>query len=151
MNWQDVIKKISEEFPQLTPEKLYGFVKKTYGSESDIKDLEKQWTELVVRSIKNFKGVPEEERTEDRKKLSVNKRINYFINTPGFKWSWQLFHPQYYNDGPQEVCDEKGNPTGEIIENFMALGPKEISDKDFRAIDHNRNITRILQRANFNK
>jgi hypothetical protein len=82
MNWQDVIKKISEEFPQLTPEKLYDYVKKTYGSDSDIED---------------------------------------------------------------------GNPTGEIIENFMGLGPKDISDKDFRAIDHNRNITRILQRANFKK
>ena len=44
-----------------------------------------------------------------------------------------------------------GNPTGEIIENFMALGPKDISDKDFRAIDHTRNIRRILQRANFKK
>jgi len=148
MNWQDVIKKISEEFPQLTPEKLYDYVKKTYGSESDIKLLEKEWTRLVVRSIKNFKGVPD---TEDRKKLSLNKRINYFIESPGFKWSWQLFHSQYYNDGPQPVCDEDGNPTGEIIENFMGLGPKDISDKDFRAIDHNRNITRILQRANFKK
>jgi len=148
MNWQDVIKKISEEFPQLTPEKLYGFVKKTYGSESDIKDLNKQWSKLVVKSIKNFKGVPDE---EDRKKLSVEKRINYFIQSKGFKWSWQLFHPQYYNDGPQPVSDMNGNPTGEIIENFMALGPKDISDKDFRAIDHTRNIRRILQRANFKK
>ena len=111
MNWQEVIKKISEEFPQLTPEKLYDYVKKTYGSDSDIKLLEKEWTRLVVRSIKNFKGVPD---TEDRKKLSLNKRINYFIESPGFKWSWQLFHSQYYNDGPQEVCDEDGNPTGEI-------------------------------------
>ena len=148
MNWQEVIKKINEEFPQLTPDKLYNYVKKTYGSESDIKDLNKQWTKLVVKSIKNFKGVPD---TEDRKKLSLNKRINYFIESPGFKWSWQLFHPQYYNDGPQPVSDMNGNPTGEIIENFMALGPKDISDKDFRAIDHTRNIRRILQRANFKK
>ena len=46
MNWQEVIKKISEEFPQLTPEKLYDYVKKTYGSESDIKLLEKEWTHV---------------------------------------------------------------------------------------------------------
>ena len=78
MNWQEVIKKINEEFPQLTPDKLYNYVKKTYGSESDIKDLNKQWSKLVVKSIKNFKGVPDE---EDRKKLSVEKRINYFIQS----------------------------------------------------------------------
>ena len=46
-------------------------------ADSDFKLLEKEWTRLVVRSIKNFKGVPD---TEDRKKLSLNKRINYFIS-----------------------------------------------------------------------
>ena len=77
--------------------------------------------------------------------------INYFVNSKNFKFSWKLFHSQYYNDGPAEVTDWNGKPTGEIIKNLQQLGPSNISDKEFRAMDHTRNITRILQRAKFKK
>ena len=148
MNWKQIIKKINKEYPKLTPDKLYDFVQKNYGSKSDIKMLKAEWVKIVVKSIKGFKGVPS---NVDRKKLSLQKRINYFVNSKNFKFSWQLFHTQYYNDGPAEVTDWNGKPTGEIIKNLQQLGPSNISDKEFRAMDHTRNITRILQRAKFKK
>jgi len=95
MNWKQIIKKINKEYPKLTPDKLYDFVEKTYGSKSDIKELKAEWVNIVIKSIKGFKGVPS---SVDRKKLSLQKRINYFVNSKNFKFSWQLFHPHYYND-----------------------------------------------------
>jgi|TARA_R100000742_G_C4226500_1_gene49011 hypothetical protein len=148
MNWKQIIKKINKEYPKLTPDKLYDFVEKTYGSKSDIKELKAEWVNIVIKSIKGFKGVPS---SVDRKKLSLQKRINYFVNSKNFKFSWQLFHPHYYNDGPYKNIDNKGNPTGEIFEDLWQLGPSNVSDKEFRAMDHTRNITRILQRAKFKK
>ena len=75
MNWKQIVKKINKEYPKLTPDKLYDFVQKTYGSKSDIKMLKAEWVKIVVKSIKGFKGVPS---NVDRKKLSLQKRINYF-------------------------------------------------------------------------
>ena len=45
--------------------------------------LKAEWVKIVVKSIKGFKGVPS---NVDRKKLSLQKRINYFVNSKNFKF-----------------------------------------------------------------
>ena len=148
MNWKQFIKEIETKYPKLTPDKLYDFVEKFYGTKSDLKTINAYWVTFVVKSIKSYKGVP---GSVDRKKLSLQKRINYFVKSKNFQWSWQLYHSKYYNDGDQPVCDEKGNLTGEIIKNLQQIGPSDIDDNTFRKIDHTHNITQILQRSKFKK
>jgi len=146
MNWKTFIKQIESEHPKLTPKKLYDFISRMYGSRkktklSDKELIKSEWARFVVKSIKNFNNVP---RSARNKKLSMEKRINYFIKGKNFRFSWAIFHPQYYNDKVR-LADKNGKPTDQFVIE-KTLGPREISDVEFRKINHTNNIRQILKR-----
>jgi len=145
MDWKKFIKEMEANYPGIKPDKLLPLVERMVGKKRQLSDHEAvsaEWANWVKNNYKKGYGIPKGIKKE---KLKTQKRIKYITGSKNYKFNWAIFHPVYYNDRV-EVSDENGNFTGKEI-TLKALGGRKISDKDFRAINHERNITRILQRA----
>ena len=77
--------------------------------------------------FKDYAGVP---KGIDRKKLSVQKRILYITKQKNYEFSWRIFHPS-------KVVSP--------IDKKLEYNESTLSKREYKSINHERNITRILQ------
>jgi len=145
MNWKKFIKEMETNYPGIKPDKLLPLVDRMVGKKKKLSDYEAvsaEWVNWIKENYKKGTGIP---KGVNKNKLHTQKRIRYITRSRHYKVSWEMFHPVYYNDEVR-VSDWNGKFTGEVI-TLKALGGRKISDRDFGAINHEQNITRILQRA----
>tara|TARA_R110000764_G_scaffold197895_1_gene283137 strand:- start:545 stop:994 length:450 start_codon:yes stop_codon:yes gene_type:complete len=145
MNWKKFIKVMETNYPGIKPDKLLPLVERMVGKKNKLTDYEiisREWKTWIIKSYKRGLGIPKGIKKDN---LSTQKRIKYITRGKNYKFSWELFHPVYYNDKVR-TSDSNGKFTGETIM-LKNLGNRKISDRDFGAINHERNITRLLQRA----
>jgi len=145
MNWKQFIKEIETKYPGVKPDKLLPFVERMLGKKtnpSDFETISGEWSVWVLKVYNKGLGIPER---LNKNKLPVQHRIRYLIKHKSYRFSWEMFHPVYYND-KVGVSDSEGNFTGEVIIE-KTLGPRKINHLTFIKIKHQRNLTRILQRA----
>ncbi len=129
MNWKTFISKMKSEYPKLTPDKLYDYINKFQGSKSksDIEEVKAWWTKMVIKWFKDYAGVP---KGIDRKKLKVQKRILYITKQKNYEFSWRIFHPS-------KVVSP--------IDKKLEYNESTLSKREYKSINHERNITRVLQ------
>ena len=136
---------MENDYPGIKPDKLLPLVQRMVGKKKKLSDLEiisGEWKNWVINNYKKGTGIPKGIKKD---KLAAQKRIKYITQQKNYKFSWGIFHPVYYNDRVR-TSDGNGKFTGETI-TLKTLGDRKISNRDFNAINHERNITRILQRA----
>ena len=136
---------MENDYPGIKPDKLLPLVQRMVGKKKKLSDYELisgEWKKWVINNFKKGTGIPKGIKKD---KLGTQKRIRYITRGKNFKFSWEIFHPVYYNDRVR-ISDGNGKFTGETI-TLKTLGDRKISNRDFNAINHERNITRILQRA----
>jgi hypothetical protein len=109
---------------------------------SDYEIISGEWKKWVINNFKKGTGIP---KGINKDKLKTQKRIKYMTSSKNYRFSWEIFHPVYYNDRVR-TSDGNGKFTGETI-TLKTLGGRKISNRDFNSIKHEQNITRILQRA----
>jgi len=145
MNWKKFIKVMETNYPGIKPDKLLPLVERMVGKKNKLTDYEiisREWKVWIIKSYKKGLGIPKGIKKDN---LSTQKRIKYITSSKNYRFSWEIFHPQYYND-KVNVSDSKGKLTGEII-TLKTLGNRKISNRDFNALRHEHNITALLQRA----
>ena len=136
---------MENDYPGIKPDKLLPLVQRMVGKKKKLSDYELisgEWKKWVINNFKKGTGIPKGIKKD---KLKTQKRIKYITSSKNYKFSWGIFHPVYYNDRVR-TSDGNGKFTGETI-TLKTLGNRKISNRDFNAINHEQNITRILQRA----
>jgi hypothetical protein len=145
MNWKKFITVMENDYPGIKPDKLLPLVQRMVGKKNKLSDYEiisGEWKKWVINNFKKGTGIPKGIKKD---KLKTQKRIKYMTSSKNYRFSWEIFHPVYYNDRVR-TSDGNGKFTGETI-TLKTLGGRKISNRDFNSIKHEQNITRILQRA----
>lgn len=136
---------MENDYPGIKPDKLLPLVQRMVGKKNKLSDYEiisGEWKKWVINNFKKGTGIP---KGINKDKLKTQKRIKYMTSSKNYRFSWEIFHPVYYNDRVR-TSDGNGKFTGETI-TLKTLGGRKISNRDFNSIKHEQNITRILQRA----
>ena len=136
---------MENDYPGIKPDKLLPLVQRMVGKKKKLSDYEiisGEWKKWVINNFKKGTGIPKGIKKD---KLKTQKRIKYMTSSKNYRFSWEIFHPVYYNDRVR-TSDGNGKFTGETI-TLKTLGGRKISNRDFNSIKHEQNITRILQRA----
>ena len=136
---------MENDYPGIKPYKLLPLVQRMVGKKKKLSDYEiisGEWKKWVINNFKKGTGIPKGIKKD---KLKTQKRIRYMTSSKNYRFSWEIFHPVYYNDRVR-TSDGNGKFTGETI-TLKTLGGRKISNRDFNSIKHEQNITRILQRA----
>ena len=136
---------MENDYPGIKPDKLLPLVQRMVGKKKKLSDYEiisGEWKKWVINNFKKGTGITKGIKKD---KLKTQKRIKYMTSSKNYRFSWEIFHPVYYNDRVR-TSDGNGKFTGETI-TLKTLGGRKISDRDFNSIKHEQNITRILQRA----
>ena len=136
---------MENDYPGIKPDKLLPLVQRMVGKKNKLSDYEiisGEWKKWVINNFKKGTGIPKGIKKD---KLKTQKRIKYMTSSKNYRFSWEIFHPVYYNDRVR-TSDGNGKFTGETI-TLKTLGGRKISNRDFNSIKHEQNITRILQRA----
>jgi len=169
---------------KIDPEKLLPFAQRMKGKAlSDFEMLKREWPEFVKRSIESNTGIKADYLEHKKNKISLAKRIKFFVEDENYRWSWCIFHPQVFKDehifydiekDGKKLSQEEQNelnkkllndpktkwlenpprpelPDGYKYINFREgiieqLGPRIISDMEFRSIDHVNNIKQLLKK-----